>query len=335
MSISKYVGHPSQLYGVEEHRLIGGKGDGLRLFEVRNASGLALTICADRCADIYRISIKGDNVGYFSPCGYVAPTYFDDRELGFLKSFTAGFLTTAGLTAVGSPSVDEGQAFGLHGDIGNTPAENIYYTIDKEFIHVHATINASGIFKEKLVLQREIRVSLFENKMKIIDTISNNGDTISPLMYLYHINFGYPLLDENSIIHVSSTQVVPRNARAAEDLDTWEKVLTPQKNFVEQCYYHSFGDDQKASAGIFSPTIGKGLTMHFDPHSLDCLLEWKMMGERDYVLGLEPGNCFADGRDAVRKQGKLKFIHPDQEISYSVDFSFTDSRKSFDSDCRG
>jgi len=52
MSIQKYVGHPSQLYGVEEHRLIGGKGDGLRLFEIKNAAGLALTVCADRCADI-------------------------------------------------------------------------------------------------------------------------------------------------------------------------------------------------------------------------------------------------------------------------------------------
>lgn len=333
MSIHKYVGHPSQLYGVEEHRLIGGKGDGLRLFEVKNAAGLALTVVADRCADIYRISLKGDNLGFFSPVGYVAPTYYDDRELGFLKSFTAGFLTTCGLTAVGSPSVDEGQAFGLHGDIGNTPAENIYYTIDKEFIRVHATINASGIFKEKLVLQREIRVSIFENKMTLTDTILNNGDTVSPLMYLYHINFGYPLLDENSLLHVSSTSVVPRNARAAEDLDTWHKVLTPQKNFVEQCYYHSFGHSDKASAGIFSPSINKGLSMHFDPKSLDSLLEWKMMGERDYVLGLEPGNCFADGREAVRKQGKLKFISPEQEITYSIDFDFVDNRKDFDTNC--
>ena len=335
MSIQKYVGHPSQIYGVEEHRLVGGKGDGMRLFEVKNAAGLALTIVADRCADIYRISLKGDNLGFFSPCGYVAPTYYDDRELGFLKSFTAGFLTTAGLTAVGSPSVDEGQAFGLHGDIGNTPAENIYYTIDKEFIHVHATINASGIFKEKLVLQREIRVSLFENKLKIIDTISNNGDTISPLMYLYHINFGYPLLDENSVLHVSSSKVIPRNERAAEDLATWQEVIPPQKNYIEECYYHSFGDSDAASAGIFNPSINRGLCMHFDPHSLDCLLEWKMMGERDYVLGLEPGNCYADGREAVRKQGKLKFIHPDQEITYSVDFTFTDSRDAFDTSCRG
>ena len=31
-----YLGHESQLYGVEEHRLVGGKGDGQRLYEVHN-----------------------------------------------------------------------------------------------------------------------------------------------------------------------------------------------------------------------------------------------------------------------------------------------------------
>ena len=31
--MNPYIGHESQLYGVEEHRLVGGKGDGMRLFE--------------------------------------------------------------------------------------------------------------------------------------------------------------------------------------------------------------------------------------------------------------------------------------------------------------
>ena len=48
----KYVGHESQLYGVEEHRLCGGKGDGMRLFEVNNGRGVMFTINADRCGDM-------------------------------------------------------------------------------------------------------------------------------------------------------------------------------------------------------------------------------------------------------------------------------------------
>ena len=30
--MNPYIGHPTQLSGVEEHRLIGGKGDGMRLY---------------------------------------------------------------------------------------------------------------------------------------------------------------------------------------------------------------------------------------------------------------------------------------------------------------
>ena len=33
MDKKAYIGHPSQLCGVEEVRLVGGKGDGMRLFK--------------------------------------------------------------------------------------------------------------------------------------------------------------------------------------------------------------------------------------------------------------------------------------------------------------
>ena len=34
--MNPYIGHDTQYYGVEEHRLVGGKGDGMALFEVNN-----------------------------------------------------------------------------------------------------------------------------------------------------------------------------------------------------------------------------------------------------------------------------------------------------------
>ena len=42
--MNTYIGHKSQLYGVEEHRLVGGKGDGMRLLEVRNRKGFSFTV---------------------------------------------------------------------------------------------------------------------------------------------------------------------------------------------------------------------------------------------------------------------------------------------------
>lgn len=316
MNVNSYIGHASQLCGVEEVRLVGGKGDGMRLLQLRNAAGLQMTVCADRCADIYRLNFKGDNMGYFSPTGYVAPAYYDDKSTGFLKSFTAGFLTTCGLTAVGNPCTDAGEELPLHGTIGNVPCERIWWEEDEENIYIHAHISDSAVFSHKLYLKRTITCGKHTNKFCITDTVENQGDTESPLMILYHMNMGYPLLSENAIVEISSTSVKPRNDHAAEDLDTWHKMLPPSPGFEEQCYFHSF--ENKGTASIYNPDIRKGLTISFDPNTLDHFTEWKMMGFRDYVLGLEPGNCNPDGRDAMRKEGKLKFLKPGESITYEV-----------------
>lgn len=314
--MNPYIGHNSQLCAVEEVRLVGGKGDGMRLLQIRNAAGLEMTVSADRCADISRLIFKGDNMGYFSPNGYVAPAYYDQPGAGFLKSFTAGFLTTCGLTAVGSPCTDEGEELPLHGTIGNTPCERIWWEQDEENIYIHAYVNDSGIFDRKLYLKRTITCGKHINAFMITDTIENQGDAESPVMLLYHMNMGYPLLSENSVVEIPSVSVKPRNEHAAEDLDTWHKMLPPTPGFEEQCYFHSFKAEGKAS--IYNPDIHKGLTISFDPKSLDYFTEWKMMGCRDYVLGLEPGNCHPDGRDVMRKEGKLKFLQPGEAITYEV-----------------
>ena len=314
--MNAYIGHKSQICGVEELRLVGGKGDGMRLFKLHNAAGLEMTICADRCADIYRLNFKGDNMGYFSPNGYVAPAFYDDKGVGFLKSFTAGFLTTCGLTAVGSPCTDEGEELSLHGTIGNTPCERIWWDEDEDNIYVHAIINDSGIFSRKLMLKRIITCPKNESSFKITDTIENQGDAESPVMILYHMNMGYPLLSEKSVVEIPSVDIKPRNDHAAKDIDTWSKMLPPTPNFEEQCYFHSFEKEGKAS--IYNPDINKGLTISFDADKLDYFTEWKMMGVRDYVLGLEPGNCHPDGRDVMRKEGKLKFLKPNESITYEV-----------------
>lgn len=314
--INPYIGHASQLCSVEEVRLTGGRGDGMRLFQVRNAAGLEMTISADRCADISRLIYKGDNMGYFSPNGYVAPGYYDDTGNGWLKGFTAGFLTTCGLNAVGSPCCDAGEELPLHGTISNTPCERIWWDEDEKHLYIHAVINDSGIFARKLHMKRLITVSKAKSEFTITDTIENQGDTVSPVMILYHMNMGYPLLSEQSAVNINSVSVKPRNDHAAEDLDTWNKMLPPTPGFEEQCYFHSFDGEGRAS--IYNPEIGKGLAITFDSNSLGYFTEWKMMGYRDYVLGLEPGNCHPDGRNLMRKDGTLKELSPGESVSYQV-----------------
>ena len=316
MKHNTYIGHSSQICAVEEVRLIGGKGDGMRLFQVRNETGLEFTVSADRCADISRLIYKGHNMGYFSPCGYVAPSYYDKTGTGFLKSFTAGFLTTCGLHAVGSPCVDEGEELPMHGSIGNTPCEHIWWTEDEDHIYIHAQVNDGAIFDRKLVLERKITCGKRENTLAVTDTVRNLGDTPCPLMLMYHMNMGYPLLSENAVVDIRSDRVTPRNAHAAKDLETCTEMLRPTPGFEEQCYYHQFTNE--GYAAIYNPDIQKGLAISFDPKVLTHFTQWKMMGCRDYVLGLEPGNCYPDGRDVMRKQGTLQILKPGESATFTV-----------------
>ncbi len=315
--MNPYIGHDSQVYGVEEHRLVGGKGDGMRIFEIHNGCGLDMTVSPDRACDITRLRFKGTNLSYFSPCGYVAPAYYDSIGSNWLQSFTAGFLTTCGLQAVGSPCEDEGEVLPLHGSIGNTPCEQAYWTEEEGNLIIHGVVKDETIFGRKLRLMRNILISTEENTFVVEDTIENTGDRVEPVEILYHMNMGYPLLDEDSVITIPSHEVVPRDEHAAENLANWMHMEKPTAGYQERCYYHKFKDND-GCASIYQPKHGITLKINFDASELDGFVEWKMMGVRDYVLGLECGNCYPDGRDVMRKTGMLKFLQPGEKKTYRV-----------------
>ncbi|WP_424142236.1 aldose 1-epimerase family protein [Stomatobaculum longum] len=319
--MNSYIGHDSQLYGVEELRLIGGKGDGMRLYQIHNGKGLDLTVSPDRNGDITRLRYKGMNMSYLSPSGYVAPAYYDSVGTNWLSSFTAGFLTTCGLNNVGTPNTDQGEVLPLHGSIANLPADYSYWAIEESengtCLVVHSETKDETLFGRKLRLTREIKVSTDQNEFCIRDTIVNTGDKIEPYEILYHMNMGYPLLDEDSVIEILSAEVLPRNEHAASELAKWMHMQRPTAGYEECCYYHKFAD-KEGRAKIYQPKLGISLEICFDAEKLDGFVEWKMMGIRDYVLGLECGNCYPDGRDVMRKEGMLKFLGPGESQEYEV-----------------
>ena len=325
--MNSYLGHESQLYGIEEHRLIGGKGDGMRLFQIHNGKGLDLTVSPDRNGDITRLRYKGMNMSYLSPSGYVAPAYYDSVGTNWLSSFTAGFLTTCGLNNVGTPNTDQGEVLPLHGSIANLPADYSYWAIEESengtCLVVHSETKDETLFGRKLRLSREIKVSTDQNEFCIRDTIVNTGDKIEPYEILYHMNMGYPLLDEDSVIEIPSVKVTPRNDRAAKEIARWMHMQKPTAGYEECCYYHKF-EDKTGRAKIYQPKLGCSLEITFESEKLDGFVEWKTMGVRDYVLGLECGNCYPDGRDVMRKEGMLKFLSPGQSQAYEVHIRLRD-----------
>lgn len=319
--MNKYIGHPAQISGAEEVILAKGRGKGMTLLQIRNGIGLEITLSADRAMDIARVALKGDNLGYFSPCGYVVPSFYDNRGSGFLKSFTAGFMTTCGLTAVGSPCTDNGEELSLHGTISNTPCENYSYEETETEITVKAQVRDAAIFSHQLVLEREYRISKTQNMVLLCDKIKNTGSSETPLELLYHCNIGYPLLSENTVPDIPAVMTEPRNDHAKKEISDCFKMEKPQRGYEEMCYYHTLS---RGRVSVYNPDIKKRAAISFDIGELPYFTEWKMMGEYDYVLGLEPGNCLPDGRDVMRRKGLLEFLKPSEEKLCHIEFSFTE-----------
>ncbi len=321
--MEKYVGNSLQIRGAEKYILQDGKGDGMHFVYVRNGLGLEVWISVDRCADISRVSFKGKNIAYFSPCGYVSPKYYDKEGAGFLKSFTAGFFTTCGLTAVGSPCVDNGEALPLHGTISNTPAVLVSTEETKNELILKFIIKDCSIFADKLVLTRTYTFSYTDNSIALKDAIENKADTESPYMIMYHCNMGYPLVQESSIINIPNDGVTPRNQRSAKEIEKALIIEKPQANYEECCFYYDVkSTDGISEVGIFNPDEKIGVTIQYNKKELPFFTEWKLMSKGDYVIGLEPANCTPDGRDVMRKNRTLAFIHPREIKENNIKFLF-------------
>lgn len=316
MDVLKYLGHEFQLFGKQEYVLNEGKAKGMRIWHIKNGLGLEMCISLDRGFDIVSLTYKGDNVNYITPNGYVNNTYYDDKGAGFLKSFTGGFLTTCGLNNVGSPNIDEGQDLPLHGTYSHIPSINHVYEDKGEYLLLKADVLDEGIFSYKLKLTRVIKVSKKDNSFTIEDEIINRGDEDTPLEILYHMNFGYPLLSEHSILKINSVRVEGRDKLASRELDKWSELLPPTAKYIERCYFHYF--DKEGEVSLYSPLIKKGVLINFDSSNLPFFCEWKLMGVRDYVLGLEPGNCTPEGRNVMREKGLLTILKPNEKKKYQV-----------------
>lgn len=327
--LRQYVGDSTQLYSVKEYQQIGGKADGTKAIDIKNGLGLDLTISASRGADITYLNYKGDNYSFISPAGVVAPEYFSDKGNDFLRSFTAGFLTTCGLSYAGAACTDEEAKLGLHGRISHTPAEEFSYKVVNEYhpeIHVEARMREAVLFGENLCMNRKYIIKTDSNQIILEDTVENIGFRKVPHMMLYHINLGYPLLSEDAKLTLPSVKVTPRDARAATGLDTHADVSVPMDDYDEMCFFHqlAFDADGMSKMSLYNSKISKGLSITYDAKTLDRFVQWKMMQKGEYVMGLEPSNCHVYGRKTAREDGSLKYILPQEQIKYSLAFDILD-----------
>jgi galactose mutarotase-like enzyme len=327
--IRSYVGDMSQISRITDFRFESGRAEGMRGLEVVNGSGLQFTVLPSRCLDIAQASYNGIPLSFISKSGISAPGFYEKEGLGFLKNFTCGLITTCGLTYMGAPCNDEGEKLGLHGRISNIPAQNCSYRAewvgDRYVLKIKGEMREASMFGDNMVLIREITTELGSNHIHINDKIENQGFSETPFMLLYHCNFGYPFIDENTILEIKSKTVKARDERAQEGIADWSVFSNPVPGFTEQVYYFDppAEDDGYAQASLYNSKLGKNglkVTVKFKKEALPYLSEWKQLGEGDYVVGLEPGTWLPEGRAKARKAGELKFLKAGESYDSELDY---------------
>ena len=56
----------------------------------------------------------------------------------------------------------------------------------------------------------------------------------------------------------------------------------------------------------------------YSKDQLKNLVQWKMLGQGAYVLGIEPANCHVEGRAAERARDTLEFLQPGEKRQFHL-----------------
>jgi len=327
-NLRKYAGDLSGLYGIQDFTFNEAKAKGSRAIQINNGRGLQAVLLPDRCLDIPFFHYKGINLGLVMRQGITAPEFFsDDDGRGFNRQFYGGLLTTCGLFNAGQPCEVDGRKHAMHGRIHNTPGENINkYELDDGdniVLQVSAEMREASLFGEYVVLKRKIKMETESNKLTIMDIIENRGFEPIPQCILYHINFGYPLLDSGARLYFNTTNVEPNDKNAEAGLAKHDLIEEPEVGRPEECFIHTGGNGVKFGL-LHNDKLGIAVAVHYNINDLPLFCQWKSMKAGDYALGFEPSTAGFYGLKRAIEKDLVEYLEPGESQSHEVSVEVLD-----------
>lgn len=339
LDLARRTGDLAQFAGVRLVTLGDGVERGLRALEFRTGSGLRFTALVDRALDIGDCEHRGRAIGWQSGTGFRHPGLHDpDGEggLGFLRGFS-GLLVTCGLDHVGFTADEPAPHYRygpratvrhpLHGRIGAVPARLTGYGErwdgDRCTLWCEGTVRQAAVFGEDLHLVRRIEADVGTDEIRIHDRVVNHGFSETPHMVLYHLDVGYPVLDEGSRLLAPIADVV--GATHAGDAYRrqgvgYRTMPAPRDGFAEQVWEHDLAADAdgRVPYAVVNDALGFGLAVEVVKAQLPCFTEWQHFQAGAYALGIEPGTHHLPGRAFARERGEMIVLRHDEERRYDL-----------------
>ena len=322
-------------WSVRMQRLQGGLSDGIDVVWLDNGC-TRLAVLPTRGMGIWKAETAGVPLEWKSPVERpVHPTFVDQMRrggIGWLDGFNE-LLCRCGLGWHGAPGTDtvrdesgdvvSEQFLPLHGRIANLSAHEVTVEISEDgTISLIGSVDEASVFGGRLRLTSVLTTRIGSNTFEIRDTVTNLGSAAAETEMLYHCNIGRPFLEAGSRVHIPAVQVAPRDARAAEDTNTWTECRGPEPGYAEQVYFTQpiAGDDNRSVAVLTNEANDKAVVIRFDTSTLPWMAVWKntQADEDGYCIGLEPAGSFPNLKTFEREQGRVTVLESGQSVTYDL-----------------
>ena len=273
------ISNLAQVASLTRYTISEGEGRGLDVLDCNNGT-LRFLINLSRGADVMQLYHKGENVSFVSKNGFNTKT--DD----FLSRFEGGMLYTCGLDSVGGR-----EGYELHGKHHLAIAHLVRAEVDEGGIVIEAVMRESALFGKSLFFRRKITSAIHEETLHIEDILTNEDTEKANYCLLYHINIGYPMLDEGAKLSAELLSSEPRTPWAKENADTMLEMSAPSPRMEECCYFWHL---RTPRVTLYNPKNKKRFSLTYSGDTLPEFVEWKSMASGDYALGLEPSTTKLD-----------------------------------------
>ena len=334
-NLIRHIGNMEQLASVRSYTVDQGPMKGIKMHHL-DGGPLTLTVMESRGMDILDMRYKGTPLNFLSKCGAMAREHVDPVGMNFLRGISGGMLYTCGLNNVGNEVETEQGIDYFHGRLRLLPADKVSVEQDWDErgyrLAVSGRMRQAGLFRENMVLKRTVETYMGERTVMIRNTVINEGIREEPLMIMFHVNVGFPVLSGNAELFIPTKRVYPMSERAKELPEAWSALTEPSDEETETVYVHEMLSDSAGMthACVYNPVIKLGLGVSFRTDTLPKLLEWRSMGSTDYVLGLQPTNCFAAGRTFEEQNGALVRIAAGESKDFDVQLTVLDGDRDRD-----
>ena len=287
----------AQVASLRRYTMANGREKGLDVIDCDNGK-IRFLLNVSKALDMMQLYHEGQNMSFLSKNAFTA------REIGFLNRFEGGMIYTCGLDSVGGR-----EGFELHGSFHNSTAEVVETHCDEQGIKVVAHVRNTALFGQNLLLKRTVFSAVGAEVVEICDELVNLGFSVADYCLLYHINVGYPMLDEGARVVADVEECTPRTAWSKKNQALRACVGADVVGEEETCYFLKLKD---AKVSLVNDKLGKAFTVEYSKETLPYFVQWKSMASGDYAIGLEPCTTELDDRFAYRT------LQPNESVQFTL-----------------